>query len=46
MWKFMNRLLFSGLVFVLTVVAMTNLEATSMFMMYEPEPPGVIGIKN
>lgn len=46
MWKLMNRLLFSGLAFVLTVVAMTNLDATSMFMMYEPEPPEVIHSKS
>lgn len=46
MWKFMNRLLFSGLAFVLTVAAMTNLDATSMFMMYEPEPPEVINSKS
>ena len=42
MWKFLNRLLFSGLAFVLAVVAMANVEATSMFMMFEPEPPKAI----
>lgn len=41
MWKSLNRLLFSGLAFVLTIVAMANVEAASMFMMYEPEPPKV-----
>ncbi len=46
MWNFVNRLLFSGLAFVLTLVAMTNLDATSMFMMYEPEPPEVIHRKS
>jgi len=46
MWNFVNRLLFSGLAFVLTLVAMANLDATSMFMMYEPEPPEVIHIKS
>jgi len=46
MWEFMNRVLFSGLAFVLTVVAMTNLDATSMFMMYEPEPPEKIHSKS
>jgi cyclic lactone autoinducer peptide len=39
MWNFVNKLLYSGLAFVLTLVAMANLDATSMFMMYEPEPP-------
>lgn len=39
MWKLMNRLMFSGLASVLTVVAMTNIGATSLFMLYEPEPP-------
>ncbi|MFA7467773.1 MAG: cyclic lactone autoinducer peptide [Desulfotomaculaceae bacterium] len=39
MLKLISRLLFSGLATVLTVVAMTNMEATSLFMMYEPEPP-------
>jgi len=46
MWKSMNKLLFSGLAFVLTVVAMTNLETTSMFMIYEPEPPEIIHINS
>lgn len=39
MLKLINRLLFSGLATVLTVLAMTNMEVTSLFMMYEPEPP-------
>jgi len=39
MLKLMTRLLFTGVAAVLTVVAMTNMGATSLFMMYEPEPP-------
>ncbi|AGL02391.1 cyclic lactone autoinducer peptide [Desulfoscipio gibsoniae] len=39
MLKYINRLLFSGLATILTIVAMTNMNATSLFMMYEPEPP-------
>lgn len=39
MLKLINRLLFSGLATVLTVVAMANMNAASLFMMYEPEPP-------
>lgn len=39
MLKFINKLLFSGIAVVLTLVAMTNIQATSLFMMHEPEPP-------
>ncbi len=39
MLKLINRLLFNGLVTLLTIVATTNMNATSLFMMYEPELP-------
>lgn len=39
MLKFITKPLFRGLAAVFTVVAMTNIGTTSLFMMYQPEPP-------
>lgn len=39
MRKSITKLLFQGLAAVLTVVAMTNVGTTSLFMMYEPKMP-------
>jgi len=39
MLKLITKSMFQGLAAVLTVVAMTNIGTTSMFMMYQPEPP-------
>lgn len=39
MLKFICRPVFNGLAVVLAVVALTNIGATSLFMMYQPEPP-------
>ncbi len=39
MRKSITRLLFQGMAAVLTVVAMSNVGTTSLFMMYEPEVP-------
>lgn len=39
MLKFITKSMFQGLAAVLTVIAMTNIGTTSMFMMYQPEPP-------
>lgn len=39
MLKFINKALFQGLATVFAVVAMTNIGTTSMFMMYQPDPP-------
>lgn len=39
MLKFISKSLFQGLAAVFAVVAMTNIGTTSMFLMYQPEPP-------
>lgn len=39
MLKFICRPVFNGLSAVLAVVALTNIGTTSLFMMYQPEPP-------
>ena len=39
MLKFIIKSLFQGLAAVLAVVAITNIGTTSMFLMYQPEPP-------
>ena len=39
MWRSLSKLAFQGVAAVLTVVAITNLGTTSLFMMYQPEPP-------
>ncbi|MHB8077171.1 cyclic lactone autoinducer peptide [Desulfosporosinus fructosivorans] len=39
MLKFVTKIVFQGFAAVLTVVAMTSIGTTSMFLMYQPEPP-------
>lgn len=39
MLKFISKSLFQGLAAVFTVVAVTNIGTTSMFLMYQPELP-------
>lgn len=39
MQKLISKSLFQGLAAILTVVAMTNIGTTSMFLMYQPELP-------
>ncbi|MDD2497788.1 MAG: cyclic lactone autoinducer peptide [Desulfitobacteriaceae bacterium] len=39
MLKFITKPMFQGLAAVFAVVAMTNIGTTSLFMMYQPEPP-------
>ena len=39
MQKFISRSLFQGLAAIFTVVAITNIGTTSMFLMYQPELP-------
>ncbi|MBS4024977.1 MAG: cyclic lactone autoinducer peptide [Clostridia bacterium] len=39
MLKFITKLMFQGIAAAFTVVAMTNIGTTSLFMMYQPEPP-------
>lgn len=39
MKKFITKPIFQGLAAIFAVVAMTNIGTTSLFMMYQPEPP-------
>lgn len=39
MLKIFCKPVFNGLAAVLAIVAMTNIGTTSLFMMYQPEPP-------
>ncbi|WP_074463580.1 cyclic lactone autoinducer peptide [Cellulosilyticum sp. I15G10I2] len=39
MLKLITKSIFQGLAAVFVVVAMTNIGTTSLFMMYQPEPP-------
>lgn len=39
MMKLLSKPVFQGLAAVLAVVAVMNIGTTSMFMMYQPEPP-------
>ena len=39
MLKLITKSMYQGLAVVFAVVAMTNIGTTSLFMMYQPEPP-------